>query len=603
MTPPPTFGIWRFAARIAAHRWRLFATGAGLFVLFLSLPVLNGWMLGRGFSALRAGEMDRVYRYAIAVAVGEVARMATIHGAALAWTELWVHMQSLLRANMLEAQLASGGPLAGRPVSSAGEALTHFRDDTEDVVLLVDGVVDLTAGLVFTTLAAMVLGSTNAPATVALLLPLAGVVVVTRVLERRIKAYRAADRAAAAAVSGLLGDVLGAVTTIKVNHAATSVLARLRVLVDRRRHTAVRDRVLEEAVWAFSDGATGIGLGLVLLVTASGLASGDVSVGQLAVFAAYLGWLSFLPRMIGRMIARRQQVKVAIGRMSGLVAGGRPEQIVRRRLLPISPRDHLEREEPAPVERVPLQRFDVSGLSATYSTGAGLTGVELSIRRGMFVVVTGPIGSGKTTMLRALLGLAHEAEVTGSFRWNGEEIADRAAFLVPPHAAFCPQVPQLISDSLADNIALGGVDLGVLAEGDVDRAMVDAIVAEDVAAMAQGTRTMVGPRGLRLSGGQRQRVAAARALVHRPELVVFDDVSSALDVETEVRLWERLAAAGMTVVAVSHREVALQRADLIVRLDAGRVVSMEDRRSGEPGSDSGVAVGRQSAMPIPVNQS
>jgi ATP-binding cassette subfamily B protein len=91
--------------------------------------------------------------------------------------------------------------------------------------------------------------------------------------------------------------------------------------------------------------------------------------------------------------------------------------------------------------------------------------------------------------------------------------------------------------------------------------------------MPDATATLIGPRGLRLSGGQRQRLAGARAVVHRPELVVLDDLSSALDVETELQLWTNLADAGMTVLAVSHRAVAFDRADRVVRLDAGRVVT------------------------------
>ena len=121
-----------------------------------------------------------------------------------------------------------------------------------------------------------------------------------------------------------------------------------------------------------------------------------------------------------------------------------------------------------------------------------------------------------------------------------------------------------MSDSVRDNVGLGPIPADDLA-----RALTLAAVDDDVAALPDGEDTMIGPRGLRLSGGQRQRLATARALVHGPELVVLDDLSSAVDVETELQLWDNLAAAGLTVLAVSHRAVAFERADLVLRLDHG----------------------------------
>jgi ATP-binding cassette subfamily B protein len=396
---------------------------------------------------------------------------------------------------------------------------------------------------------------------------LLGVGVATRVLDTRIKEYRASDRVATEDVTGLLGDVMAAATTVKVNDAAEPMLARLTVLVDRRRQTAVRDRVLEEGVQAFSQGAADVGLGLVLLVSAGAIASGSFDLGTLALFTAYLGWLSFLPRMVGRVLARRKQAGVAFDRMSKLVAGGEVTNTVRERHLPIDPGDGRSRPDVVRPDRVPLARLDVVGLTVTYAGRTVLSDVDLCVRRGEFVVITGPVGAGKSTLLRALLGLAWQADVTGSVRWNGEEIDDRAAFFVPPNAAFLSQVPQLISDSVADNVALGPVEPEQLAT-----ALRLSAIADDIASMPEGVDTLIGPRGLRLSGGQRQRLATARALVHSPELVVLDDLSSALDVETEVQLWTNLADAGMTVIAVSHRTVAFRRADQVLRLEAGRLV-------------------------------
>ena len=106
---------------------------------------------------------------------------------------------------------------------------------------------------------------------------------------------------------------------------------------------------------------------------------------------------------------------------------------------------------------------------------------------------------------------------------------------------------------------------------DVEAAIELAELTEDLSDMSEGTGTMIGPRGLRLSGGQRQRLAAARAIVRRPEILVLDDLSSALDVETERRLWTRFADAGLTVIAVSHRTIAFEQATTVLRLADGRL--------------------------------
>ncbi len=568
--PMPLAGVdnvWSLSWRVAKHRPKEFWIGWLLFVVFFTMPAISGYLLSRGYEALERGDTRETVWWAAAIAISETIRMVAIHHGALIWTKAWIHMQTLLRANMLSAQMASGGIHAGQPIGSAGSAITHFRDDTEDVANLVDGIVDISGGVVFTVIAGFVLGAADASAAAVLVIPLLGVGIATRVLDTRIKEYRAADRLATEGVTGLLGDVMAAATTVKVNNAADPMLRRLAVLVERRRHTAVRDRVLEEGVQAFSQGAADIGLGLVLLVSAGAIASGAFDLATLALFTAYLGWLSFLPRMVGRVLARRKQAGVAFDRMRKLVAEQDADNTVRRRELPIDPNDHRVRPGVKRPDRVPLERFDVEHLSVAYGHRTVIDDVSFGVRRGEFVVITGPVGAGKSTLLRAVIGLAWQARVEGSVRWNGEEVGDRGAFLVPPNAAFLSQVPQLISDSVGDNVGLGPVDPTAL-----DRAFTLAAIADDVAAMPAGSATLIGPRGLRLSGGQRQRLATARALVHSPELVVLDDLSSALDVETEVQLWTNLADAGMTVIAVSHRAVAFDRADQVLRLDAGRLV-------------------------------
>jgi ATP-binding cassette subfamily B protein len=182
------------------------------------------------------------------------------------------------------------------------------------------------------------------------------------------------------------------------------------------------------------------------------------------------------------------------------------------------------------------------------------------------LVVTGRIGAGKSTLLRALLGLLPPQ--AGEVAWNGRPVAEPADFFVPPRAAYTSQVPRLFSGTLRENLLLGLPEAAV----DLAGALQATVLDRDLAEFTHGLDTPVGARGVRLSGGQVQRVAAARMLLRAPELCVIDDLSSALDVETERQLWRRLGErAGQSALVVSHRRPVLQRADRIVVLKAGRV--------------------------------
>ena len=129
-------------------------------------------------------------------------------------------------------------------------------------------------------------------------------------------------------------------------------------------------------------------------------------------------------------------------------------------------------------------------------------------------------------------------------------------------------MPRLFSETLKDNILLGLPEERV----NVPAALRSAVLEPDVAQLENGLDTLVGSRGVKLSGGQAQRAAAARMFVRDPELLVFDDLSSALDVETERQLWERVFAhPDATCLVVSHRRAALQRADRIIVLKDGKV--------------------------------
>ena len=487
---------------------------------------------------------------------------------------------ALLRKNMLTRILQRPGARA-LPASS-GEAVSRFRDDVDDTLWSVMYFNDLIALTAFAVIGLAIMLAINTWITLAVLLPLGLIVVVTRSVSARIQEYRKASREATGAVTGFLGEIFGAVQAVKIAGAESRIIQRFGALNDQRRTTGVRDKLFSALLESIFANTVNIGTGLILLLAATSIRARSFTVGDFALFVYYLGWMSEFTAMFGIVLTRYRQAGVSFSRMNTLLYGAAPETLVAPS--PVYMRGTLP-SIPVPPRARPdqLHLLEITNLSFQYpETGRGVIGVDLRLERGSFTVITGRIGSGKTTLLRTLLGLLPRD--AGEICWNGRPIDDPTTFFVPPRSAYTAQVPRLFSDTLRDNLLMGLPEDRV----DLPLALQLAVLEPDLAHMDLGLDTMVGAKGVRLSGGQIQRVAAARMFVRAPELLVFDDLSSALDVETERTLWERLSverraqsaeqtasstlyALRSTILAVSHRRAALRRADRIIVLKDGQV--------------------------------
>jgi ATP-binding cassette subfamily B protein len=344
------------------------------------------------------------------------------------------------------------------------------------------------------------------------------------------------------------------------------MLRHLRELNAVRRKAALRDRLFHELFHAVFWNAINLGTGAILLLSGQAIRVGTFTVGDFALFVFYLGFITEFTGMLGGFWAWYKQVGVSLGRMVKLLQGEPAEVLVEPG--PVYMRGELP-EVPylTKTDAHRLESLVVQDLSYKYpDTGRGIEHVDLRLERGTFTVITGRVGSGKTTLLRALLGLLPKDE--GEIYWNGERVQDPAAFFVPPRSAYTGQVPLLFSESLSDNILMGLPADQV----DLEEAVRLAVMEDDLAELEHGLETLLGAKGVKISGGQRQRTAAARMFVRDPELLVFDDLSSALDVETERTLWERVfEQRETTCLVVSHRRPALRRADQIIVLKGGKV--------------------------------
>jgi ATP-binding cassette, subfamily B, bacterial len=566
--------VWRLI-RFAPLAYIISSAGILSFYLFPLLPgavvrgLIETLIAQNGATPLPAADA-RAAVWAFAAALIGISLGRTV----LSWgwageKSLMVISHTLMRHNLLRRILQRPGATPLPEGSSPGEAISRLRDDLGHVSEFVAWTIDPVGQVLAISVALVTLLRIDPVITALAFLPLVAIVIFVNVANRRIQEYRKRSQESIGAVTGLLGELFGAAQAVKVTGAEERVVAHLQRAGEARRAAMLRDQLLTQVVEAFSFGASQIATGVLLIVGAQSLHAGRLSVGDFALFASYLGWLAFITGMIGGFVARYRQTGVSLNRAAALLQGAPSEMLVRhdpdvrvRGPLPAMPL-HADSRKGSDE----LRNFEARGLRYRYpGSDKGIEAIDLRIERGQFVVITGRIGSGKTTLLRALLGLLPiEA---GELRWNGAVVDDPGAFMTPPRAAYTPQAPRLFSESLRNNILMG------LHEDTLQHALWQAVIESDVPSLERGLNTLIGPRGVKLSGGQLQRAAAARMFARQPDLLVFDDLSSALDVETENLLWSRLAAQpGATCLVASHRRAALQRANHILVLKAGGIVA------------------------------
>ena len=561
--PPST---WRFVAQLARFSRRSYLLHAVLWGA-VNLSVLASGLIARSFFDALTGKEN--------LPTGTNGLIALFLVVALVQAALWLiagfveitlrfTTSGLVRRNMLRHILNRPGAQA-LPYS-VGETISRFRDDAYQAEDAVDWSDEILVQGLFALVAFLVLLNIDAQMALITILPLLAVTAAARRASKALARHREASSQATSQVAGAIGDILTAVQALQAAGAEQRTVAHLRRLNDQRRTAVLSDRLVTQAVDAISANTSSIGTSLIMLLAAGTLLDGTMSVGDFVLFVFYLGFIADFTSALGQYLAHYGQSGVAFARMGALIGNATPGAVAGH--------SDLHLQGPLPVIKAPVRNasdqltlLETRGLTYRHpGSELGISGVDLNVPRGAFTVVTGRVGAGKTTLLQTLLGLLPLDD--GEIRWNGRSVNDPSSFFVPPRVAYTGQVPRLFSETIEQNILLGlpvdSVELAAAIHG--------AVMEQDLESLEAGLETPVGTRGVKLSGGQVQRVATARMLVRGAELMVIDDLSSALDVETERTLWDRLFAGGdATCLAVSHRRAVLSRADHIVVLKEGRV--------------------------------
>ena len=405
---------------------------------------------------------------------------------ASAFTGFWlegriiVNVETLLRRNLLAHVYTRPGARA--LPTSPGEALSRFRDDTQAVLRFLTYAPDIPSQIVVLAISLAVLAGINVWFTLAVFIPLLITIVAVNVATQYIRRYHQINREATAAVTATLGEIFGAVQSIKAAGTERHVMTFFDAVNERRRHASLRDLLVVQILNSFSANSANIAIGILLMLAAQVMQSGaqPLTVGDLALFVTYLTSLSGLIAFFGEIMTRYRQTEVSFQRLLALMPDASPDELVRH--VPL----YLDSALPMlpPQARQSTDALDtlvIEDLSYTFpGSDRGISGINLVLRHGEFTVITGRVGSGKTTLLRTLLGLLPRDG--GEVSWNGRPVDDPRTFWGPPRSAYVPQAPRLFSELLRDNIVLGED----LPEAMVQQAVHQAAMEQDIAGFELG---------------------------------------------------------------------------------------------------------------------
>ncbi len=528
----PRWGLWAVLLFFVAS-----ATGA--------FGAVTAWAWGEVVAGLATGRP--AWGWIALLVVSLLAGPLVLAEAIRLYPRWWVEILLRVRTAVLVGQTRARRLRRTPP----GEVVARAMD-SDRFAQYVDVWVDLVNGLVVVALTAVLAGSLLAGS-----VPLAVMVAtaLASTLGRPVAGRSAAEASAARARFGRsLVSALESVRTVKLAAATPAVQQHLRRVDDGRVAAAVR----EHRVQALLDGVPTLMVQVGVVAAWAGLVAGRWGLPTALLVAGTVGGFGYFGKVAGSAITLAPGTRAWMRATSDLAGGGGVTT------LPAGI-DLVRGEAPAPppTTAVALDRLELRGMTGVHDDGTvGVRDVDLVLHRGELVLLLGQVGSGKSSLLAAVAGLVHHQ---GSLRWNGHRVGDPEVFLRPGQVCHVAQVPRVLSGTLADNVRLDHPrDVG----GALDTARLAADVAE-----AGGQHVVVGHRGVRLSGGQVQRLALARALATEAELLLADDVSSALDAATEVELWSALRARRTTVLGATSKRAALAQADRVVVLEAGRVVA------------------------------
>jgi ABC-type multidrug transport system fused ATPase/permease subunit len=460
-------------------------------------------------------------------------------------------MKATWRSRLVDVYLAA--PLSFHRGHSTGELMAHADTDTEAATEALNPVPFSISAVVIGVVAAIRLLWVDPVLALVGITLFPALALINRVYTARVEAPAGRVQARFGDMASVAHESFDGALAVKTLGLAERETGRLSdaaaALRTERLHVGRLRAGFEPAL----DLLPNLGIIVLLALGVTRLEAGAVTVGELVEGMALFGVLTLPMRVMGYLLEELPRAVVAADRLEEVLASP-----------PAPLPDEAAVEAPTP-GALPVV---VRDLTYGFGTTPILRGVDVEVPAGQVVALVGATGTGKSTLFDLLTHLAEPW--SGSVELGGVPVSGLDPTVLRDRVALVFQETFLFGDTLRENLSLGA-DLDDEA---IDRAARIAHADRFLSHLPDGLDTVLGERGVTLSGGQRQRVALTRALVRRPDLLLLDDATSAVDprIEREILLGLRRELRATTIV-VAHRVSTIMMADRVLYLDGGRITA------------------------------
>jgi len=286
----------------------------------------------------------------------------------------------------------------------------------------------------------------------------------------------------------------------------------------------------------------------------SAISRGDITVGDIVSFQVYTFMLIFPVSDVSQFFVSGQRAKTSIKRIDEIF-NFKPSLILPNKSLKLS----------NSIEKIVLK-----DLSLKIDENYVLKKINLEIERGKKIAVVGKIGSSKTILLKTISRLIEFSD--GIFTVNSIDVRKIDLDDYYSKIVYISQEPYIISDTILNNITL----YKNYEKSEIAKVIEICQLEKDISAMPKGLDTIIGNKGMSISGGQRQRISLARSLLKRPEIIIMDDSTNQMDLNTEKNFWDLFFKEfkDITLIYVTHRIRSIEKSDFVVVMDRGEIVEM-----------------------------